>query len=122
MAKQILKNDWAPLLSEEFTKPYYLRLREFLKQEYATKIIYPHMNDIFNALHYTPFSQVKVVILGQDPYHAPGQAHGLSFSVQPHVPKPPSLMNIFKDLQNDLGYEPPNHGCLVAWGKRGVLL
>lgn len=122
MAKQILKNDWAPLLSEEFTKPYYLRLREFLKQEYTTKIIYPHMNDIFNALHYTPFSQVKVVILGQDPYHGPGQAHGLSFSVQPHVPKPPSLMNIFKELQNDLGYEPPNHGCLVDWAKQGVLL
>ncbi|HLR79651.1 MAG TPA: uracil-DNA glycosylase [Bacillota bacterium] len=120
--KQILTNDWAPLLEEEFTKPYYLRLREFLKREYMTQTIYPHMNDIFNALHYTPFQQVKVVILGQDPYHGPNQAHGLSFSVQPGVKQPPSLVNIFKELQNDLGYLPPQHGYLVDWTKQGVLL
>src|SRR5690625_3080839 len=82
MTKQILKNDWAPLLEEEFTNRYYLRLREFLKREYATQTIYPNMHDIFNALHYTPFRDVKVVILGQDPYHGPNQAHGLGFSVQ----------------------------------------
>lgn len=122
MARKILTNDWAPLLEEEFKKPYYLRLREFLKKEYATQIIYPHMNDIFNALHYTPYHKVKVVILGQDPYHGPDQAHGLSFSVQPHVPQPPSLINIFKELQNDLGFKPPNHGYLVDWARQGVLL
>lgn len=122
MSKEILTNDWAPLLEEEFSKPYYLRLREFLKKEYMTQVIYPQMDDIFNALHYTPFHQVKVVILGQDPYHGPGQAHGLSFSVQPHVPLPPSLINIFKELQNDLGFRPPTHGYLVDWAKQGVLL
>src|SRR5699024_8699729 len=87
-----------------------------------TQTIYPHMKDIFNALHYTPFQQVKVVILGQDPYHGPNQAHGLSFSVQPGVKQPPSLVNIFKELQNDLGYLPPQHGYLVDWTKQGVLL
>lgn len=120
--KQVLKNDWAPLLNEEFTKPYYLRLREFLKNEYRTRTIYPSMYDIFNALHYTPFSEVKVVILGQDPYHGPNQAHGLSFSVQKGVPQPPSLVNIFQELKNDLSIEPPNHGCLIDWAKQGVLL
>lgn len=122
MTKQILKNDWAPKLADEFTKTYYVRLREFLKEEYRTKAIYPHMNDIFNALHFTPFSKVKVVILGQDPYHGPNQAHGLSFSVQQGVKQPPSLVNIFIELQNDLGYAPPTHGCLVDWTKQGVLL
>ena len=122
MTKQILKNDWNPILQEEFTKPYYLKLRQFLKNEYKSKTIYPHMNDIFNALHYTPFQRVKVVILGQDPYHGPEQAHGLSFSVQQHVPKPPSLVNIFKELQNDLEINPPNHGNLIDWTKQGVLL
>ncbi|NWN98178.1 MAG: uracil-DNA glycosylase, partial [Bacillus sp. (in: Bacteria)] len=86
MKKQILKNDWAPLLEEEFSKPYYLQLREFLKQEYKHYRIYPDMYEIFNALHYTAFADVKVVILGQDPYHGPNQAHGLSFSVKPGVP------------------------------------
>ncbi|MBO1002026.1 uracil-DNA glycosylase [Pseudogracilibacillus auburnensis] len=122
MTKQILKNDWAPKLADEFTKTYYVRLREFLKEEYRTKTIYPHMNDIFNALHFTPFSNVKVVILGQDPYHGPNQAHGLSFSVQQGVKQPPSLVNIFTELHNDLGYAPPTHGCLVDWTKQGVLL
>lgn len=120
--KQILKNDWAPLLNEEFLKPYYLELREFLKKEYMTKTIYPPMEDIYNALHYTSFRNVKVVILGQDPYHGAGQAHGLSFSVQPGVKQPPSLANIFKELQSDLNIAPPSDGYLVKWAKQGVLL
>lgn len=119
---QILKNDWAPLLNDEFSKPYYLRLREFLIREYKTQTIYPNMYDIFNALHYTPFQNVKVVILGQDPYHGPNQAHGLSFSVQRGVKKPPSLINIFKELESDLGFQAPSHGNLVKWAKQGVLL
>ncbi|GEN30058.1 uracil-DNA glycosylase [Cerasibacillus quisquiliarum] len=119
---QILKNDWAPLLNDEFSKPYYLKLREFLIKEYRTQTIYPNMFDIFNALHYTPFRDVKVVILGQDPYHGPNQAHGLSFSVQPGVKCPPSLINIFKELESDLGFKAPNHGNLVKWAKQGVLL
>lgn len=118
----ILKNDWAPLLEAEFSKPYYLKLRKFLVSEYKTRIIYPNMYDIYNALHYTPFAETKVVILGQDPYHGPGQAHGLSFSVQPGVKAPPSLQNIFKELQQDLGCPIPNHGCLIEWAKQGVLL
>lgn len=122
MKKQILKNDWAPLLEEEFTKPYYLQLREFLKQEYKHYRIYPDMYEIFNALHYTAFADVKVVILGQDPYHGPNQAHGLSFSVKPGVPLPPSLKNIFLELQADLGCTPPSSGYLVPWTKQGVLL
>jgi len=122
MKKQILKNDWAPLLEEEFSKPYYLQLREFLKQEYRHYRIYPDMYDIFNALHYTAFADVKVVILGQDPYHGPNQAHGLSFSVKPGVPLPPSLKNIFLELQADLGCIPPSSGYLVPWTKQGVLL
>jgi len=120
--KQILKNDWAPLLNEEFQKPYYLELREFLKEEYATKTVYPRMEDIYNALHYTSFSDVRVVILGQDPYHGPGQAHGLSFSVQPGVKQPPSLANIFKELQSDLSIPSPSDGYLVKWVEQGVLL
>ncbi|MGM8366005.1 uracil-DNA glycosylase [Virgibacillus sp. W0181] len=122
MPKQILTNDWAPLLDDEFTKSYYMKLRTFLKKEYETTIVYPPAQDIFNALHYTPFDQVKVVILGQDPYHGPNQAHGLSFSVQPNVKQPPSLKNILIELENDLGYSPPNHGCLIDWAKQGVLL
>src|SRR5699024_10204191 len=120
--KQMLKNDWEPLLNEEFTKDYYVNLREFLKREYANQTIYPPMDAIFNALHYTLFHQVKVVILGQDPYHGPNQAHGLSFSVQPTVKQPPSLRNIFKELQDDVGCTPPDHGYLVEWAKQGVLL
>ena len=122
MTKQILRNDWAPLLEEEFSKPYYKELREFLKREYATTRIYPDMYDIYNALHLTSFSKVKVVLLGQDPYHGPNQAHGLSFSVKPGVPQPPSLKNIFLELQNDLGCPIPNHGYLVKWAEQGVLL
>lgn len=121
-AKKILKNDWAEILADEFTKPYYLELREKLKKEYFSETIYPKMQDIFNALHYTPFHRVKAVILGQDPYHGPNQAHGLSFSVKKGVPKPPSLVNIFRELENDLGYKMPSHGNLVPWAKQGVLL
>lgn len=118
----ILNNDWMPLLAAEFEKPYYLQLRQFLKREYASRTIYPDMHDIFNALHYTAYRDVKVVILGQDPYHGPGQAHGLSFSVKPGVPAPPSLQNMLKELQSDIGCAIPDNGCLVPWAKQGVLL
>lgn len=118
----ILKNDWANHLNQEFEQPYYLHLREFLVNEYNTCLIYPDRYDIFNALNYTPYSDTKVVILGQDPYHGPGQAHGLSFSVKPGVSTPPSLQNIFKELHADLGCSIPNHGYLVSWAKQGVLL
>ncbi len=122
MSKKILTNDWAPLLEDQFKQPYYLRLRSFLKEQYQTKTIFPPMEDIYNALHYTPFSTVKVAILGQDPYHGPNQAHGFSFSVKKGVPQPPSLKNIFKELANDLGYSIPTHGDLTKWTKQGVLL
>lgn len=117
-----LGNDWDEILAGEFQKEYYLRLRQILKQEYCAQTIYPSMYDLFNALRFTPCSQVKAVIIGQDPYHGPGQAHGLSFSVQKGVPIPPSLQNIFKELQDDLGVQPPHHGCLEAWARNGVLL
>lgn len=100
-------NRWDELLAGEFASDYYQRLRVFLKKEYSTRRIYPHMNDIFNALRYTDYDDVRAVILGQDPYHGPGQAHGLCFSVQDGVPKPPSLVNIFKELQDDVGFQPP---------------
>ena len=122
MKRAILKNDWQEQLEDEFNKPYYLKLREFIKKEYETKTVYPQAEDIFNALHFTPFADVKVVLLGQDPYHGPGQAHGLSFSVQPGVKKPPSLRNIFKELNEDLGMDIPNHGYLKKWTEQGVLM
>lgn len=118
----ILKNDWQTYLEREFEKAYYHNLREFLKKEYRNNTIYPNMYDIFNALHYTTYENTKVVILGQDPYHGPDQAHGLSFSVQKGVPIPPSLKNIYKELQEDLHIEPPRHGSLIKWAKEGVLL
>jgi uracil-DNA glycosylase len=118
----LLRDDWIPLLEEEFKKPYFIQLREFLEQEYRTQTVHPGRDQILNALNLTPFKEVRVVILGQDPYHGPGQAHGLSFSVQPGVPKPPSLQNIFKELHQDVGCEIPNHGCLTTWAERGVLL
>ena len=120
--KQILKNDWNELLKDEFSKEYYLTLREFLKNEYNTKTIYPDKYYIFNALHYTSYEDVKVVILGQDPYHGPNQAHGLSFSVNPGVRIPPSLLNIYKELNSDLGCDIPNNGYLKKWADQGVLL
>ncbi|NLO96979.1 MAG: uracil-DNA glycosylase, partial [Peptococcaceae bacterium] len=119
---QILKNDWHELLGQEFNKEYYQKIRNFLINEYRTRIIYPDKYDIFNALHYTPYKDVKVVILGQDPYHGPNQAHGLSFSVKPGVPVPPSLLNIFKELHDDLGCYIPNNGYLKKWADQGVLL
>ncbi|MBE8950351.1 MAG: uracil-DNA glycosylase [Quinella sp. 3Q1] len=120
--RKIFKNDWAELLDDELKEQYYQELRKFLIDEYSTKKIFPNMYDIFNALHFTSYADTKVVILGQDPYHEPGQAHGLSFSVLPNVPPPPSLMNIFKELRDDLGCFIPNNGCLKPWAEQGVLL
>lgn len=117
-----LGNDWDELLADEFKKDYYLKIRGILKQEYATRTIYPDMYDIFNTLKYTPYSKVKAVILGQDPYHEPGQAHGLCFSVKEGTPQPPSLVNIFKEMKSELGIEPPKNGTLTAWAEQGVLL
>ncbi len=115
-------NDWDELLKDEFTKEYYLKLRQFLAVEYRTRTIYPDMYDIFNALKYTSYAQVKAVILGQDPYHGKGQAHGLCFSVQKGVTPPPSLKNIFAELHDDLGCTIPEHGNLSAWAKQSVLM
>ncbi|MUV36805.1 Uracil-DNA glycosylase [Lentibacillus sp. JNUCC-1] len=122
MSQEILHNDWAGVLNDEFSKPYYLALREFLKREYAYETVFPEMHDIFNALHLTSFEDVKVVILGQDPYHGLNQAHGLSFSVQPGVKQPPSLVNIFKEMTADLGCSRPETGDLRGWAEQGVLL
>ncbi|OLR55482.1 uracil-DNA glycosylase [Hornefia porci] len=117
-------NEWDEVLKGEFDKDYYQKLRQFLIREYRSRRIYPDMYDIFNALKYTSYNDVKVVILGQDPYHEEGQAHGLAFSVMPGVPQPPSLVNIFRELQEDLGISPPprDNGSLVNWAKDGVLL
>ncbi len=117
-------NDWDDLLKDDFAGENYQQLRRFLYHEYKTETVYPDMYDIFNALKYTPYHEVKAVILGQDPYHEPGQAQGLAFSVQKGVQQPPSLVNIFKELQDDLGIAPPppDNGCLVPWARQGVLL
>ena len=115
-------NDWDKILADEWEKPYYKALRQFLKSEYSTKRIYPDMHDIFNALRYTSFENTKVVIIGQDPYHGYGQAHGLCFSVKKGVEPPPSLKNIFKELADDIGKPIPAHGELTDWAKQGVLL
>lgn len=117
-------NSWDSVLGNEFEKDYYKKLRLFLKQEYTSDEyrIFPDMNDIFNAFRYTDYKDVKAVILGQDPYHGEGQAHGLCFSVKKGVPPPPSLMNIFKELKTDLGFAPPPDGELTKWAKSGVLL
>ncbi|MGM9560246.1 uracil-DNA glycosylase [Anaerovibrio slackiae] len=119
---RIFKNDWEQYLMEEMQKPYYRELRQFLINQYRTVQVFPDMYDIFNALHYTSYADTKVLILGQDPYHEPGQAHGLSFSVLPNVPPPPSLINIFKELETDLGCHTPDNGCLEPWARQGVLL
>lgn len=119
---QILRNDWNDILSIEFEKPYYLELRKYLISEYKTRTIYPDKHDIFNALHYTPLKDIKVLLLGQDPYHDENQAHGLSFSVIPGQKIPPSLQNIYKELHDDIGCEIPNHGYLKKWAEQGVLL
>lgn len=117
-------NDWDELLKEAFASESYQQLRRFLYHEYKTGTVYPDMYDIFNALKYTPYQDVKAVILGQDPYHEPGQAQGLAFSVQKGVQQPPSLVNIFRELQDDLGIAPPppDNGCLIPWARQGVLL
>lgn len=116
-----LNNSWDELLADEFKKDYYLQLREFLKKEYSTRVIYPDMNNIFNALKLADYNDIKVVILGQDPYHEPGQAHGLCFSVQEGTELPPSLKNIYKELYFDLGIKRES-GCLSDWASQGVLL
>lgn len=117
-------NSWDALLAPEAEKVYYKQLRAFLKSEYLKSgvPIYPDMNDIFNAFKYTDYNNVRAVILGQDPYHGVGQAHGLCFSVKKGIEKPPSLVNIFKELQSDLGITPPNHGELTSWAENGVML
>ena len=117
-----LGNEWDEILREEFEADYYRRIRAILKKEYAEYEIYPPKEDIFNALRYTSYSDVKAVLLGQDPYHGPGQAHGLCFSVRPGVEPPPSLKNIFRELETDMGLEPPTSGCLTPWAQEGVLL
>lgn len=117
-----LGNNWDILLRDEFKKDYYINLRKFLVSEYKTQTIYPDMNNIFNSLKLTDYKDVKVVILGQDPYHEPGQAHGLCFSVKKGVPIPPSLQNIYKEIHAELGLPIPTHGELTDWAKRGVLL
>ena len=117
-----IANDWLLPLSGEFKKPYYRKLYNTVKHAYETGVVYPPANDIFNAFEFTPLSNVKAVILGQDPYHGPGQAHGLCFSVQPSVEIPPSLVNIYQELHDDLGCRIPNNGYLKKWADQGVLL
>ena len=117
-----ITNDWLAPLEEEFKKPYYKKLYAKVKEEYQTHEVFPDSNDIFNAFEFTPLSEVKVVILGQDPYHDVGQAHGLCFSVKPDVKIPPSLVNIYQELRDDLGCTIPNNGYLVKWAKQGVML
>lgn len=118
-----LETSWKSVLEEEFSKPYMELLKNFVAHERAGSVpIFPPAKDVFNSFVYTPYEQVKVVIVGQDPYHGPGQAHGLCFSVQQGVAIPPSLKNIFIELQNDVGFTIPNHGCLTQWAKQGVLL
>ena len=117
-----IQNDWLDALKEEFRQPYYKKLFQTVNEEYRTRQIFPPADDIFNAFHLTPLHEVKVVILGQDPYHGEGQAHGLCFSVRPGVDSPPSLVNIYQELHDDLGCTIPNHGCLTKWAKQGVLL
>lgn len=114
--------DWKTIIDEERVKPYYIKMKEIIDHEYETKIIYPPKKDIYNCFKLCPYDQVKVVILGQDPYHQPNQAHGLSFSVNKGIKLPPSLVNIYKELEEDLGIPMATHGCLVNWARQGVLL
>lgn len=117
-----LGNSWDKILADEFKKEYYLNLREFLKFEYGTRVIFPPMDDIFNSLKLADYNSIKAVIIGQDPYHEPNQAHGLAFSVRKGNPIPPSLKNIYKEIEADLGIAPPSHGELTKWANQGVLL
>ena len=114
--------DWRKMLADEFTKPYFAPLAEFVTEERARHTVFPPEEDLFDALRHTPFAQVKVLLLGQDPYHGANQAHGMAFSVRPGVPSPPSLVNMFKELHNDLGSKVPNNGYLVPWADQGILL
>ncbi len=118
----MIGNDWDLLLKDEYKKDYFKNLQEFIINEYKTKTIYPKMSEIFNAFQKTSYDDIKVVIIGQDPYHGENEAEGLSFSVKVGIAKPPSLINIFSELKSDLGIEPPNHGSLISWAKQGVLL
>ena len=118
----MIGNDWDEILKDEFKKDYFKKLMENVVSEYKTKIIYPQKSEVFKAFRYTPYKNVKVVILGQDPYHGEGEAEGLSFSVPKNIKKPPSLVNIFKELHDDLGINIPSHGNLVSWSKEGILL
>ena len=117
-----IQNDWLAPLSPEFKKPYYAELYKKIKEEYSTRQIFPPADEIFTAFELTPLSEVKVVIIGQDPYHGDGQAHGLCFSVKPDIETPPSLVNIYKELNSDLGCDIPNNGYLTKWAKQGVLM
>jgi len=117
-----LPESWRTVLTDEIDKPYFQSVVEFVTDERAKYTIYPKETEVFSCLDYTPYDQVRVLILGQDPYHGPNQAHGCSFSVRPNVPIPPSLQNIYKELQTDVGVTPPDHGCLVPWARQGVLL
>lgn len=116
------RTDWNPVLARELAQPYWAELQAFVAAERARGRVYPPADEVFAALHLTPFADTRVMILGQDPYHGPGQAHGLCFSVRRGVPVPPSLANIFKELRTDVGVEPPGHGCLEGWARQGVLL
>ncbi|MCP4691974.1 MAG: uracil-DNA glycosylase [Desulfobacterales bacterium] len=120
--KERIERGWRKILEDDFHAPYMADLEEFLAEEFKKHTIYPPIHDIFNAFKYTPFHQVKVVVLGQDPYHGPGQAHGLCFSVQKGTPAPPSLVNIFKEIHDDLGAPIPDNGCLEPWARQGVFL
>lgn len=122
MPKEIFHNDWQEVVGEEFDKPYYRKLREFLKEQYANETVYPVKENIWTAFEHTAFKDVKVVILGQDPYHGPNQAHGLSFSVLPGVPLPPSLRNMMKELKEDIGCDMPKDGTLTKWADQGVMM
>ena len=117
-----IPESWLPALGAEQNKPYYQELYRFVGEERRKCPVFPPGNDVFNALRYTSYDQVRVMIIGQDPYHEEGQAHGLAFSVRPGVPPPPSLLNIFKELNADVGFHIPNHGCLIPWAEQGVLL
>ena len=122
MSPEQLPKDWRKVLADEFDKPYFKDLCAFVDRERAEHTVYPPAEDVFNAFKATPFDRVKVLLLGQDPYHGPGQAHGMCFSVRPGIKAPPSLVNMFKELRDDLGCEVPNHGNLEAWAERGVML
>lgn len=119
---EMATTDWNPILRAELEKPYWVTLQRFVTEERSAHQVFPPPDEVFAALHLTPFKEVKVMVLGQDPYHGPGQAHGLAFSVRPPVPPPPSLANIFKELESDVGVPRPDHGSLVPWAKQGVLL